>query len=197
VAGNIILKIRTLPLESRRKIGEYVSLAIAIIATIIWVVHISLVPPANFLLALLSVEFVVMEVSIVLFIYFHVIRWKGRVNQLRHDVLQTVLFRLKTPIPGLADKFEVSVDAVTDALSYLLHSEQVAGEIRQNVFYLAKRQNPTCQLCEQEIELNDRLLTCPYCHTPFHKDHLIEYINEVKERCPACQNRLTIADLFG
>ncbi|HMF32886.1 MAG TPA: hypothetical protein VKK79_15795 [Candidatus Lokiarchaeia archaeon] len=193
----LVRKLRALPLETRQKIYEYSSLVISLIAAIVWIVRISLFPPIPFILALLAVEFVVLEISLAIFVYFHVAIWKTRIKQLRQDILQAVIFRRKTPVPGLADKFNVSVDSATEVLTYLVQSGQVTGEIKQNVFYLAERKNPTCQLCDQEIEMNDRLLTCPYCHTPFHKDHLIEYINEVKERCPYCQNRLTIADLFG
>lgn len=193
----LIRKFRALSRETRRKVYEYASAIIATIASITWVIHLSLDPPNPYYYAFIFVEFFVFEIFLVLFLYFHGLNWKERVERLSRDILQAVIFRMKTPIPAIANRFKVSGDSVKEILFRLVRSGKIKGEIKNNVFVLAERKNPTCHLCEKEIDVIDRLILCPFCRVPFHKDHLIEYVNDVAERCPACKNRLTIGDLFA
>ncbi len=193
----LIRKFRALSRETRRKVYEYTSVIIAAVASILWIIHLALDPPNPYYNAFIFVEFFLFEIFLVLFLYFHGVNWKERVEHLSRDILQTVIFRMKTPIPAIANRFKVSGDAVKEILSRLVRSGKIKGEIKNDIFLLAERKNPTCHLCEKEIDVIDRLMLCPFCRVPFHKDHLIEYVNDVAERCPACKNRLTIADLFS
>ncbi len=193
----LIRKFRALPRQTRRKVYEYVSLIIAAVASILWMIHLALDPPNPYYYAFIFVEFFVFEIFLVFFLYFHGMNWKERVERLSRDILQAVIFRIKTPIPAIANRFKLSGDAVKEILSRLVRSGKIKGEIKNDVFVLAERKSPTCQLCGKEIDIIDRLMLCPFCRVPSHKDHLIEYVNDVAERCPACKNRLTIADLFA
>ncbi len=193
----LIRKLRALSRETRRKIYEYVSATLAVIASVAWIIHLAIEPPTPYYNAFLFVEFFLFEIFLAIFLYFHAMNWKERVERMSRDILQTVIFRMKTPVPAIASRFKLSADSVKEILSRLVRSGKINGEIKNEVFVLAERKNPTCHLCEKEIDVIDRLMLCPFCRVPFHKDHLIEYVNDVAERCPACKNRLTVADLFS
>jgi len=193
----LIRKFRALSRETRRKVYEYGSATIAGILSVYWIIHLLLEPPAPYYFAFTFVEFFLFEIFLFLFFYFYIINWKERVERLGRDILQAVIFRLKTPIPAIANKFKLSTDTVKEILYHLIRSGKVKGEVKNEIFFLAERRNPTCHLCDKEIDPIDRLMLCPICRVPFHKDHLIEYINDVAQRCPACKNRLTIGDLFS
>ncbi len=193
----LIRKFRALPRETRRKIYEYVSVILATVAGLVWIIHLAMDPPTPYFFAFIFVEFFLFEIFLVLFLTFHIINWKERVEKLSRDILQAVIFRMNTPVPAIANRFKVSGDAVKEILARLARNGKIKGEIKNDVFHLAERKSPTCHLCEKEIDVIDRLMLCPFCRVPFHKDHLIEYVNDVAERCPACKNRLTIADLFS
>lgn len=49
----------------------------------------------------------------------------------------------------------------------------------------------TCLICKLEIEKNEKIYRCPECKSPFHMDHLSEWLNENAD-CPVCNIELTL-----
>jgi C4-type Zn-finger protein len=47
----------------------------------------------------------------------------------------------------------------------------------------------TCPVCKSDIRKSDPVVSCPYCGTLAHRDHLLEYLH-VKGNCPSCGKRL-------
>lgn len=46
-----------------------------------------------------------------------------------------------------------------------------------------------CMICKLEIRDKQKVITCPFCKSYFHEDHLIEWI-ALNEDCPVCKKTL-------
>lgn len=51
-----------------------------------------------------------------------------------------------------------------------------------------------CSVCMSHIKAGDNFIRCPFCDTPSHYSHIIEWI-KVKPQCPNCKQKL-IARMF-
>jgi hypothetical protein len=49
----------------------------------------------------------------------------------------------------------------------------------------------TCFICKLEIDKNVKIYRCPECKSPFHMDHLSDWLNENAD-CPVCNIELTL-----
>ncbi|MHA1379566.1 MAG: HEAT repeat domain-containing protein [Candidatus Helarchaeota archaeon] len=52
-----------------------------------------------------------------------------------------------------------------------------------------------CSICGQKLLHDAEVKSCPYCKTPFHKNHLLTWVKSNKN-CPACLRSLFIEDLI-
>ncbi|MHA1734590.1 MAG: RING finger protein [Promethearchaeota archaeon] len=127
----------------------------------------------------------------------HLRGWKMRVVDAKEDLVHMVAYRSETPINVLAERFNLSKGEVSHLIEQLVDEGRLTGEIRGNFFYASLTSEPECALCQKEITTSERFLNCPHCRIPYHKDCLIDYINDVEERCPKCGKRVTLADIFG
>ncbi|MBD3351494.1 MAG: hypothetical protein GF364_08400 [Candidatus Lokiarchaeota archaeon] len=78
----------------------------------------------------------------------------------------------------------------------MVSETKLLGNIENYIFRTQNPQKPVCPICGKEIRDDLRLIVCPLCRKPFHKDHLIGCLKEKGERCPNCEQELTLNDLF-
>lgn len=53
-----------------------------------------------------------------------------------------------------------------------------------------KKKLDVCSICKWLIHSKDDLIECPRCNSPFHQNHLLEWI-KMKGDCPVCRERLS------
>lgn len=71
-------------------------------------------------------------------------------------------------------------------------------------FYISRRiiigqwiwDNLKCIVCNLEIKDYEKKIYCPYCGSPSHRDHILEWI-KIKSFCPYCNHKLSVKDLSG
>ncbi len=49
----------------------------------------------------------------------------------------------------------------------------------------------TCSICKLKIDKNEKIYRCPECRSPFHIEHLADWLNENSD-CPICNVELTL-----
>lgn len=126
----------------------------------------------------------------------HLYNWKNTIDSSEDIIYEIVVYRAATPITALANKLGISRDEVFELLQSMIVKSKIVGEIREDIYYSKSVRTPICMLCGDKIEDSLRLIVCPFCRKPFHKDHIIGYIKDKEEACPNCHRILTLAELF-
>ena len=49
----------------------------------------------------------------------------------------------------------------------------------------------TCSICKLKIDKNEKIYRCPECRSPFHIEHLADWLNENSD-CPVCNVELSL-----
>ena len=190
-------KIKYVKVANKKNKYLQVIFFVAFIALItILLVRIILENPTNPIVLFFYVEFYFSQLCLVLFVYFYLINWKSKILFAEEDIYETVISRKKTPIERLAVSKSLKPKFVVEIIENLISQNRLSGEIKDGIYSSEFTSAPTCPLCKKPIEDEFIMAFCSYCKRPFHKDHLIDYLNEVKEKCPVCQKTLTLADII-
>ncbi len=150
-------------------------------------------PPLNLFL---HYSFYIFLISIILFTIIHLNNWRKSVDNAESVIYEIVVYRKETPISTLATKIGVSKDSVYEIIQRMILNSKLIGRIDNGIFYSSRPRKPICPICREEITDSIRLITCPFCRKPFHKDHVLSYIQEVEKKCPSCKNILTLGELY-
>ncbi|MHA1272170.1 MAG: hypothetical protein ACTSQP_05015 [Promethearchaeota archaeon] len=167
------------------------------IFTIFWISHVIIELPSLPLLILLFPEFYLLILCVISYYYFSIKIWKEKILLHENDIYETIAYRKKTSIKNIARVKKISVKTVIRIIERLIQQDKLFGTIKDGLFISEKTMTPICTICNKEIE--DRVINmvlCPHCKRPFHKDHIIDYINEMEERCPNCKKTLKIGDII-
>ncbi len=173
-----------------------ISIFTIFIIIIIWVIRVAIDLPDNPLLVLLFPEFFILIGTICIYAYLYLRTWKLMIYSAESDIFETIAYRDKTSIKNVASIKKLKEKTVELILKRLLEQEKLFGIIKDGLFISEKTMKPICSLCNKEI--SDRLLMvlCPYCKRTFHKDHLIDYINEMESICPNCKHEVWLGDII-
>jgi hypothetical protein len=126
----------------------------------------------------------------------HLYNWRDSINSSESVIFEIVVYRKMTPINALANKLRLSKDEVFEILQKMIINSKIIGQIKEGIFYTTTPRTPFCSICKEQIVDSLRLITCPFCHKPYHKDHIIGYLSDVDESCPNCKRALTLSDLY-
>ncbi|MHA1753992.1 MAG: RING finger domain-containing protein [Candidatus Odinarchaeia archaeon] len=53
-----------------------------------------------------------------------------------------------------------------------------------------------CLICKSDIRPSQKKIYCPFCGSPYHRDHFLEWV-KIKSFCPYCRRRINIEELVG
>jgi hypothetical protein len=134
--------------------------------------------------------------SLVSLIILQMYQWKKSINNAERAIYEIIVYRKMTPINALANKLQISKDSVFEIIQKMILEYKIVGHIENGIYYTNSPRTPVCPICKEDISTSLRLITCPICRKPFHKDHLMAYLEDVEEKCPNCVNTLTLGDLF-
>ena len=56
---------------------------------------------------------------------------------------------------------------------------------KKKLIFKGEIKGKNCPICKLELRENQDILGCPQCKTPFHEDHLIQWM-ESENSCPVC-----------
>lgn len=160
-------------------------------------IHLSWGLPSNVLLLFIYPELYFFWVFLIGFGFLYLKSWKLNIYLAENDIYETIAYRKKTSLKNIAKVKKLNQKTVEAIINRLIQQDKLFGVIKDGLFISERTLTPICVICKKEIE--DRLINlilCPYCKRPFHKDHIIDYLNEMEERCPNCGKVLTLADLF-
>lgn len=180
-----------------QKIAKVISLILAVLAFGFWCLHVVIELPENPLLILIYPEFFLFIAMISLNVFLYIRRWKERIYNLETDIFETIAYRKKTSIKNIARIKNLKERYVRAILERLIKQEKLFGVIKDGLYISDRTMKPICSLCNKEVDDYLNLTLCPYCKRPFHKDHIIDYINEVKGKCPECDTPLKISDIIS
>lgn len=177
---------------------KWIFLTMVLITLITWIVHVGLKSPSNPVLILIFPEFYVFVGALFAFGYFYLKSWKEKVAKIETDIFETITYREKTSLKNLARVKKIKKSTVESIVQRLIDQERLYGVIKDGLYIAEKIMAPICSLCNNEIDDKLLLVLCPYCKRPFHKDHIIDYINEIEKKCPnpSCKHPLDLADIF-
>ncbi|MHA1821090.1 MAG: RING finger protein [Promethearchaeota archaeon] len=144
----------------------------------------------------LNIYFILFLAGLILSTYLHLYIWKYVAENAESVIYEIIIYRKMTSLNAIAAKLQISKDLVYEIIRDMLKKGKLLGEIRNGIYYSTTPKTPICPICKEEILDSLRLIVCPFCRKPFHKDHLISYLNDVEERCPNCKRILTLADLY-
>lgn len=166
------------------------------ITFIILIMHFILFPPPSVLFLFLFPEIYILVGTLTLYSFLHLRAWKYNVYNVESDVFETIAYRKKTSIKNIAKVKKVKEKMVEQIINRLIEQEKLFGIIKDGLFISDKSAQPICSLCHKNITDSILLVLCPYCKRPFHKDHLIDYLNDVENKCPSCEHLLKLGDIF-
>lgn len=177
---------------------RFILLIVVFISLILLILHISLELPSEALLLFIYPEIYIFWASLIGYSYLHIRSWKEKIVKAETDILETIAYRKKTSIKNLAKVKGVKEGYVISIIQRLIDQDRLFGIIKDGLYISEHTMVPICSLCNKEI--NDRLLMVltPCCKRPFHKDHLIDYINEYENKCPNpnCKKILELRDII-
>ena len=64
---------------------------------------------------------------------------------------------------------------------------------KKKLLYKDSIQGKNCPICKLELRKDQVILACPQCKTPFHEDHLIDWLN-TGNNCPVCGEAFAIIE---
>lgn len=182
--------------NKRLKISQYVLFFVGISTIIFLFIRLFIENPSDPLAIFLYLEFYLSLIFVCLFIYLYLINWKSKILFAEEDIYETVVHRKKTPIAKLALSKNLKKTYVVEIIENLITQEKLSGKIIDGIYSSDYTLSPTCPLCHDQIDEDFLMVLCSYCKRPFHKNHLIDYLNEVEEKCPLCKKILTLADII-
>ncbi len=180
----------------RQKLLKKFSFIGSIALTIIWIVHIRITLPGDPIEIFIYPELYAFLVCIVVFTILYLKAWKLKIATAETDIFETIAYREKTSIKNLAKVKKIKERQVITIIDRLLAQEKLFGIVKDGLFISEKTVLPVCDICKKEITEALLMSLCPYCKRVFHKDHLIDYINEMEQKCPNCKHPLTLADII-
>ena len=90
--------------------------------------------------------------------------------------------------------FEVDTDKAVKVEKYDDTKAKRKAKARQPLKVATSDLDERCSVCMSHIKAGDNFVRCPFCDTPSHYSHIIEWI-KVKPQCPNCKQKL-IARMF-
>lgn len=181
------------PLEKRVK---PLSLLIALVFLIILIVRLVITSLQVPLSLFLFPELYLFWVFLSIYIYLHLRAWKEKIYYAENDIYETIGYRKKTSIKNIARIKDMRENMVEMIIERLIAQEKLFGVIKDGLYMAERTMNPICSLCNKDIEDPLLMVLCPYCKRPFHKDHIIDYLNEMEEKCPNCEVPLKLGDII-
>ncbi len=64
---------------------------------------------------------------------------------------------------------------------------------RKKLVFKGKITDEKCPICKLDLRVDQEILACPQCKTPFHEGHLIQWIS-TENSCPVCGEAYAIID---
>ena len=89
---------------------------------------------------------------------------------------------------------EVDTDKVVKVEKFDDTKAKKKAKARQPLKVATSDLDERCSVCMSHIKAGDNFIRCPFCDTPSHYSHIIEWI-KVKPQCPNCKQKL-IARMF-
>ncbi len=91
--------------------------------------------------------------------------------------------------------FEVDTDKVVKVEKFDVDTKtKKKVKARQSLKVATSDLDERCSVCMSHIKAGENFIRCPFCDTPSHYSHIIEWI-KVKPQCPNCKQKL-IARMF-
>ncbi|MFO8020361.1 MAG: RING-H2 finger protein [Promethearchaeia archaeon] len=180
-----------------QKVIKIISLIVAILSLGYWIVHVFIQLPENPFEIFIYPEFFLFIIAISVYTFLYLRVWKERIYNLETDIFETIAYRKKTSIKNIARIKNLKERYVRAILERLIKQNKLFGSIKDGLYISDRTMKPSCSLCNKEIEDHLLMVLCPYCKRPFHKDHIIDYINDVETKCPECNTPLNISDIIS
>ena len=135
---------------------------------------------------------------------FGLLEEKDQINYILNKYYEMAqpAYGYKVPIKVLAENLDFSADKLENVFVELISYKFVSGEIDPitKVIVLAPRVTPEekprrvtqlrCMVCNLIINPSEEeIIYCPYCNSPAHRSHLIEWI-KIKGICPRCKKEI-------
>ncbi len=108
-------------------------------------------------------------------------------------ILTLIFYRLRRSRPELFRRYPrrrqlrspyESVRA--DSYQYSTNEQIIEEETESKAIQgISVEKNSICSICKLSIDENKEILVCPDCKSPFHKEHLIDWLSEHTD-CPIC-----------
>jgi len=144
----------------------------------------------------ISLEFLLFLGFCIGFFLNNIFIWKKSVIYAKDIIYEIILYRKETSLIALSRKLNLSVNIIYEIIMDYIKNNKIIGEIKDNIFFNFSKKIPICPLCNEKIEDPINLLVCPFCRKPFHKNHLLKFMNEVESSCPNCKHSITLKDLY-
>ena len=183
-------------LSKSQKILKDLLIIISFLVFIIWIIHISIDSPSVPGYIFLYPELYVFLTCIAGYTFFYIRKWKENIYYVESDILETIAYRSKTSIKSLAKVKKIKERNVKLIIQRLIEQEKLSGIIKDGLFISEVTMVPICSLCNKDITERLLMVLCPHCKRPYHKDHIIDYINEIEQKCPNCKNTLQLSDVI-
>ncbi|MGV9200471.1 MAG: hypothetical protein ACOC44_13215 [Promethearchaeia archaeon] len=180
-----------------QRVIKIVSLVVAILSFGYWCLHVFAALPENPFEILIFPEFFLFLIMVIVYTFLYLRIWKEKIYKLETDIFETIAYRKKTSIKNIARIKNLKERYVRAILERLIKQDKLFGMIKDGLYISDRTMKPICSLCNKEIEDHLLMVLCPYCKRPFHKDHIIDYINEVEAKCPECNTPLKISDIIS
>lgn len=144
-----------------------------------------------------NVFFYLFLVCLIAGIILYLNTWRQKISISEKLILESIQYRAFTGIPELAKSKKMSEKEVRAIVNLLIEKKRIYAEIENDTIVLKNVGTPNCGICDRPIyEVAINLAVCSYCKRPFHKDHLLEYFQKFKKKCPECGHSLDLRDIY-
>ena len=181
--------------KSQRLIKKLLILVV-IISFLVWIGHLFIDPPPNPVIIFIYPELYILLAGLIGYIYYFLREWKVGIYAAESDIIETIAYRSKTSIKSLAKVKKIKERNIKLIIQRLIEQEKLAGIIKDDLFISEVTMVPICSLCNKDITERILMVLCPFCKRPYHKDHIIDYINEMEPKCPNCKRTLELSDII-
>jgi hypothetical protein len=169
---------------------------VSLVSFLIWIVHLFIDSPSNPGFIFIYPELYIFLTCLIGYIYLYIRDWKEQIYFAESDLIETIAYRSKTSIKSLANVKKIKESNVKLIIQRLIDQEKLFGIIKDGLFISERTMVPICSLCNKDIKDRFLMVLCPHCKRPYHKDHIIDYINEYEQNCPNCKRFLELADII-